>query len=241
MIKIYVGTSPHGLDAESQMVLDYSIRKHTTSEVEITWMKTNSDPNSKFFGWINKNWGTPFSGYRWAIPELCDFKGKAIYMDSDVLVLSDLKLLWDQDFEQNKAIIAKGISDPNRYCVSLWNNEYAKNFLPSIKDMRIDKFIHEKMIEFFSTNQEIVQPFNGNWNCVDGEGLPIDQIDIVHFSDMSTQPHLMKYTLPRLKSEGKSHWSRFNPVPHPRQDLQRTFDKYYQEALEAGYRVENYF
>ena len=241
MINIFIGTSGFGADAEAQMVLEYSIKKHTSVDVNIRWLKTSQDPNSKLFGWSKSRWGTPFSGYRWAIPEICDFKGKAIYMDSDVMVLSDLKNLWNQEFDDNKVVLSKGEAAPQRYCVSLWNNEYAKNFLPSVKSMRIDPFIHDKMIDFFADNQEIVQPFEGNWNCVDGEGLPIEEIQTLHFSDMQTQPHLMKYTLPRLRSDGRKHWSKFKPKPHPRQDLQRLFDKYYQEALDSGYKVENYF
>ena len=44
-------------------------------------------------GWVKapgRNWGTPFSCFRFAVPELCDFKGYAIYLDADMLVLGDI-------------------------------------------------------------------------------------------------------------------------------------------------------
>ena len=37
---------------------------------------------------------TPFSFQRFLIPELCGFKGRGIYVDSDMQVFEDIRGLW---------------------------------------------------------------------------------------------------------------------------------------------------
>ena len=46
VIKLFVGCAPNGEDAESQMVLEYTARKHSSLPIDIVWMKHSNDPNS---------------------------------------------------------------------------------------------------------------------------------------------------------------------------------------------------
>jgi hypothetical protein len=39
--------------------------------------------------------GTKFSAWRWLVPEAYQCEGKAIYLDSDIVVLADIAELWD--------------------------------------------------------------------------------------------------------------------------------------------------
>ena len=94
-VRVFVGCAPNGDDAESQAVLSYTARKHTTGPLWITWMVLSRDPASPWSGWRTDHWTTPFTGFRWAIPEVCGFKGRAIYMDSDMIVRADLRELWE--------------------------------------------------------------------------------------------------------------------------------------------------
>ena len=50
---------------------------------------------SFWHGWADKNWVAPFSGYRWGIPEACNFEGKAIYTDVDMINMRDMAELID--------------------------------------------------------------------------------------------------------------------------------------------------
>ena len=77
MIKIFVGTS----DTEDnwiEKVLVYSLYRNTSEELDIQFLRPKKFPN-----WNTRGWGTPFTNFRYAIPELCNFEGKAIYMDCD--------------------------------------------------------------------------------------------------------------------------------------------------------------
>ena len=83
-IQVFVGCDPNNCDLEQMMVLEYSLRKHTSHPVNITWMQLSHDTNSPWYtnqetgeGWRTEKWATPFSGFRWAIPESCNFEGRA--------------------------------------------------------------------------------------------------------------------------------------------------------------------
>ena len=46
------------------------------------------------------SWATPFSGFRWsAFRKHCGFKGRAIYLDIDMIVLADIAELWHHPIE----------------------------------------------------------------------------------------------------------------------------------------------
>src|SRR5262245_61554152 len=89
-IRIFVGCSGNNEDLEFQSVLHYSLEKHASQPLDITWMRLSRDPDSFWFsnpqkkeGWRTEGWATPFSALRWGIPAVCNFEGRAIYMDLD--------------------------------------------------------------------------------------------------------------------------------------------------------------
>lgn len=247
LIRVFVGTSPDGQDAESFSVLEYTLRKHSSLPVELNFMKLSNDPTDFWYsnpekgeGWNTSQWATPFSGFRWGIPEYCGFKGRAIYMDSDMIINNDIAKLWTQEFQPGKVIMSKGGNEGWRYCVALWDCEAAKKVLPPIKRRQIYPEFHRNMMHMFTTDpQGIVQPFQGDWNNVDGEGKKFEDIDILHYSSMNHQFHL-KHAIERLKKAGRSHWFDGKVEDHPRKDLQEIFDRLLAEAIENGYPVEKY-
>lgn len=246
VIKVFIGCDPNNCDLEQMMVLDYSIRKHTSRPVEIVWMQISRNPESYWYsnperdeGWHTQEWATPFSGFRWSIPEYCGFEGRAIYMDADVVVLSDLADLWQHPIEGEAIVAAKGGQGIRRLCVSVWDCAKAQKHLPPVAEQRANPHTHKTLMDSLRKNPQWVHPFNDSYNCVDGEGLPIEDIRILHYSDMGTQ-FSHKHSLPRLAAQGQKHWFDGQLLEHPRKDLTELFDRYYQEALDAGYRLENY-
>ena len=120
-IRIFVGCSANGEDAEAQAMLEYTLRHYATEPVEINWMMLSRDPASPWYsdpkknaGWNTIMWATPFSVFRWAIPHVCNFEGKAIYMDVDMIARTDIAKLWNQEIP--KAILWK---DEKNSCVML--------------------------------------------------------------------------------------------------------------------------
>lgn len=246
MIRIFVGCAS-GDDLESQAVLEYTLRKHCPADIQITWMQLSRDPTSPFYsdgnglGWQTQDWSTPFSGFRWLVPALCEYDGRAIYMDSDMIARADIRELWRQPFEPGKCVISKGGSHSWRFCVSLWDCERAKRHLFPATELR-QRWSHQRMISRFqNASVGAVQAFEGNWNCIDLENLSIDDpaVKMIHYSNESTQPQL-KYAIPRLADRGAPHWFDGKIRHHPRADLVLLFDKLLGEAIAAGYSPSKY-
>ena len=250
IVKIFVGCSANGEDIESQAVLEYSLRKYSSLPIEITWMKLSNDPKSFWYsknggveGWKTHKWITPFHGFRFGIPAACNFNGQAIYMDSDMIVMSDIAELWKQPFEENKIMMAKG-GKHARICVIKFDCAAAKklDLLTQIEKLKSSEDSFDIPYKFFCEHPEYVQNFVGNWNCVDGDNyvnLRDPEIKLHHYSSMSHQPHLA-FALPRLKQQGKQHW--FNGIvrKHWRKELIKIFNEFFAEAKLNGYSPEKY-
>lgn len=246
VIKVFVGCDPNNCDLEQMMVLDYSIHMHTSVPVEIIWMQLSRDPESYWYsnpetneGWNTTKWATPFSGFRWAIPEYCNFSGKAIYMDADMIVLSDLNELWEHPIRGESVVAAKTKADMTRLCTCLWDCEKAKTTILSVAQIKKDPDGHQKMMDLVKNNSQLVESYRDSYNCVDGEAEGIENIKILHYSDMGTQ-FSHKYSLTRVEKEGFKHWFDGKIMPHPRPELAELFDRYYTAALEADYKLEDY-
>lgn len=245
--RIFVGCDPNDCDLEQMMMLEYSLRHHASMPVEIHWMQLSRDPASPWYadpekglGWRTDTWVTPFSGFRWAIPEICGFEGRAIYMDADMLVLGDIAALWRQPLAPGKTMMAKkGRKNRTRFCVTVWDCAAAKAHLPALDALKASPQAHAERIQYFRDHAALIQSLPHGYNNVDGEDRPAEDIRILHYSDIGTQfshPH----TFRRLAAEGVQHWFDGEVLDHPRRDLQALFDRYYAQALAAGYTLDAY-
>jgi hypothetical protein len=171
LIRLAVACDPNHCDAESQSVLEWSVKKFTSRPVEITWIKLSRKPGDYGFGWRTEEWATSFSGLRWGLAEMYGFDGQYIYSDSDVIFLGDLAELWDQPFVPGKVAMAKG-GGSWRYCVSKWDAKEARKHIPALSSLRADPRSHQRMVNYMRVNDGLTQPFAGDWNCLDGEGHP---------------------------------------------------------------------
>lgn len=92
-IKLFVGTSDKH-DRTIEKIYLYSLLKNTSADIEVVWLRPSMFPD-----WKRKGWGTPFTCFRYAIPELCGFKGRALYTDCDMINFRDILSLWRTDLE----------------------------------------------------------------------------------------------------------------------------------------------
>ena len=90
-IRIFVGTSEYE-DKWIEKVLVYTLLQNTDRKLDITFMRP-----SMFEDWNKQGWGTPFTCFRYAIPHLCNFEERAIYMDVDQMNFRDIGVLYDTD------------------------------------------------------------------------------------------------------------------------------------------------
>ncbi|NDH17625.1 MAG: hypothetical protein EBY48_11245, partial [Opitutae bacterium] len=162
-------------DAKAEMVYEYSIRKNASVPVNITWMKQTRDETSSWGGWETPNWSTPFSGFRWIIPEVCGFQGRAIYTDCDMINLRDISELWNLEIPQDKWMLAR---DGKRfggkeYCVILF--DCAKFQMDTKENWKNVQTAHQQFMQIFLQNK-LVGPLDKRWNCHDGDDLPLEEI-----------------------------------------------------------------
>jgi len=247
-IKIFVGTPANNEDLESQAVLDWTLHKYASAPLEIVWMKLSRDPSSFWYsdwrngkGWITKGWATPFSPFRWAIPEYCGFEGRAIYLDVDMWLMDDITKLWDIPFRSGVFAIAK---NERTFCCTLFDCAKGRHFLPPVSRLRSEIGLYRTVRKktFTPTTVQSFLPW-GNWNCLDGEDyndLHDPDIKLIHCTSIPSQPQL-KYALPRLAAAGQKHWYTLNPPrPHLRADIPAMFDELLVEAIANGYKPANY-
>jgi lipopolysaccharide biosynthesis glycosyltransferase len=97
MIRVFIGTEPmQWLPTE---VLKHSIIKRTQTPVQFQELK---DIPLK----LKIKMYTGFSFYRYYIPEACNYQGRAIYLDADMVCLQDIAQLFELDM-QDKGALAK--------------------------------------------------------------------------------------------------------------------------------------
>lgn len=211
--RIFIGTSINGEDEQAEVTLAYSLRKHSSEPLEITFMRNNTDPNNPFANFNSKSWATPFSGLRWAIPEVCNFKGRAVYMDVDQLNLKDIMELHNIELNGKAIGCIQG-----RTCVMVIDCEKFKDIAVPIEKMKLEARYHAKLYAIVR-NPKICEIIDTRWNILDGNGnVPISSIWHLHFTSMPTQPW-------------KPAWYKGQHTPHSRKDLVELWEKYRDEAF----------
>lgn len=218
-VKMFIGTSANGEDADAEMVYEYSIRKNASCDVDITWMKQTHDTESVWGGWNTHMWPTPFSGFRWAIPAACNFEGRAIYTDVDMINFRDIKDLWDIDMMGKPIAARRGHRfGGHEFCVMVIDCAAIAPYLLPLNRMKIIEEYHRRMISFFSGNDDLVHDLDPRWNCLDGDNLTIDNMWTLHYTNMSTQPW-------------KPAWFTGQGKEHPRRELVDLWYSVRDEAL----------
>jgi len=227
-VRIFIGTSANGEDADAEMTYEYSLRKNTDRELDIVWMRQTRDEKSVWGGWNTERWSTPFSGFRWAIPEVCGFEGRAIYTDVDMINFKDISLLLDTDLNGKPVAARRGSRfGGHEFCVMVFDCEAFEQYSMPVKRMKQIAESHLRMINKFSGNDELVTDLDPRWNCLDGEDYAVDKMWQLHYTKMESQPW-------------KPSWFTGVTCDHKRSDLVELWYLTRQKALDAGYNVDNY-
>ena len=225
-VRIFIGSSANGEDTPIEIAYEHSIRKNISRDVEIVWMRQTNDEDSFWGGWTTNRWSTPFSGYRWAIPEYCDFEGRAIYTDVDMINYRDMAQLFDLDIQGKPLAARRGERfGGHEFCVVLFDcAKMREHVLPVSRQKKLDA-IHHRMIAKFSGSSDLTFDLDPRWNCLDGENKSISDIWQLHFTKMNTQP-----LKPKL-FQGETY-------EHPRKDVIKAYEDALQEALDTGYSLD---
>ncbi len=114
-IRIFVGTEDNQMPAAR--VLEYTIRGHTRHPVQVEFMRN-------YYGRMPKHRKnrprTTFSFCRLQIPQLCGYRGRAIYMDADMQVFGDVEELWSRPFQGHKIMVTRQDEPPDVWKDNSW-------------------------------------------------------------------------------------------------------------------------
>lgn len=186
-IKIFVGTT----DAQglASRVLEYSIKTTTQSPVEFCGLdQANREYRSPHAN-VNKE-KTPFSFQRFLIPELCNYKGKAIYLDSDMLVLRDIHDLWSTPMGEHDLLACNPNPSTDRkphYSVMLLDcNQLDWCIDGIIDDLDRNKLSYDMLLNKMVIAKNPALEISWHWNSL--ENYIEGKTALLHFTDMQSQP-----------------------------------------------------
>lgn len=196
-IRVFVGVDRSQLLAVS--VLEYSIKRHTTANVEVIPMLDLPVPVPKD---PRNSQRTGFSFSRFCIPKLAGYRGKAIYMDADMMVFKDIRDLWNIPFDGAKIIVQREVkhaeSTTQKYGAPKARKKQCAVMLLDCDrlDWRIEDIIRgldearydydQLMSEFCILDEEEVKygvPFE--WNSLEHWD---ESTCLIHYTDVATQP-----------------------------------------------------
>ncbi|HEY9626076.1 MAG TPA: glycosyltransferase [Coleofasciculaceae cyanobacterium] len=205
----------YSLQKSTQRDLDIYILNGTHNAIELNNQEPFPAPLSLKLKYKNT---TEFSLYRYLIPQICEYQGKAIYIDSDVICLADIGELFDTPLEGND-FLAKGDAYTQRgeklwgLSVMLLNCETCRFDLELYYSEITQGLYTEKDLScmspaFLSHHPFKVGVLDPNWNSFDYHDR---STKLIHYTDLYRQP--WKYP------------------DHPYGELWFT---YFREALAAG-------
>ncbi len=202
-VRVYVGADRS--QALAIQVLEHSIRRHTSHPVELHPMVDLPVPMPKD---PRQRPRTGFSFARFCIPKLAGYRGRAIYMDADMLVFKDIRSLWDIPMEGRSVLVQrelgaesipqKGSAPKKRVkqcavmlldCAKLtWDVERIT------EDLNEKKYTYEELLQQLClvAPEEIGHSIPFEWNSL--EILKPETCNL-HYTDMPTQPWVSPHNL----------------------------------------------
>tara|TARA_Y100001937_G_scaffold46642_1_gene65485 strand:+ start:6480 stop:7199 length:720 start_codon:yes stop_codon:yes gene_type:complete len=225
-LRFYIATDGTAMQ-KAEMALVYSIQKVCSVPFSVHFMDKHR-PDPLWHGWNDKKWYTPFSNFRFAIPEVNGFQGRAVYMDVDQIVLKDPKELFELEIPEDKAWLAL---DANRTDVMLMDCAKFKNIAnwPSIEEQ---KQSNNNIGHYVQKIKDCWSPLPKRWCCNDGgiasnqgNKIETDPYDpettcLMHYTQMNWQPW-------------KPYPEKFKYPPHPHARAESLWWQMYAGALES--------
>lgn len=184
-VRIFVAATP--AEWLPMRVLEFSIKETTKSAVEVralyTFERTHRMPKD-----VRNRPRTPFSFQRFLIPELCNFKGRAIYVDADMQVFKDIQGLWSVPLDGSSIQTVRPVGDGRK-------GQFSVMLLDcSALDWNVDEFVqrlddgvltYEQLMYEMRVAPSIGKAISGDWNCLERFDT---STSLLHYTDMDTQP-----------------------------------------------------
>jgi hypothetical protein len=186
-VRVYVGSQ------EAQLVpvqvLEYSIRKRTALPVEVFPLHEAGFDVPTPRDAANRP-RTPFSFQRFYIPRLAGYRGRAIYLDSDMQVFRDIRELWSLPFEGADLLAAWELEGSGRrpqFSVMLLDCAALRWDLEEIvAALDRGELTYETLMYEMRVARRIRAAIDPTWNSL--ERYEEGKTSLLHYTDMTRQP-----------------------------------------------------
>lgn len=196
-IRIVIGTEPRTEIARK--VLEYSILKHTKSRIDF-----HSLMGQDYYDRGKLGEGTGFSLLRFSIPEMFNYQGRAIYLDADMLVLSDINNIWQLGRKPSQNIIWCKYGNEKKKdaetSVMLIDCKAAKHKLKTVAEIKSylqndsDRSKYREIMKLKYLDPKPIE-LSRWWNVMD-KGCVFSKIEdfsspnakLLHYTNVRTQP-----------------------------------------------------
>ena len=191
MIQIAIGTQANQL--VPQKVLAYSIRAHTREALDLRFERQRQ----------RQLGGTRFGFVRFTVPSLFGYRGRAIYLDADQLVLADVRDLVEQLDDRHAIGIVRDVQGTfggrpvaprNETSVMVLDCEKLKQWdpatlfdsvVPNEAALRPGQIHYKDFMRLAGVDPSLIQAIDPRWNHYN---LVRDDTKLVHFSHVREQP-----------------------------------------------------
>ncbi len=185
-VRVFVAATPaEWLPAR---VLEFSIREKTDLAVDVSFLYQSGidipvPDNPK-----NRP-RTPFSFQRFLIPELCEYQGRAIYLDADMQVFKDITELWNYPLDEADLLTVKdgGNGRKGQFSVMLLDCARLKWDIKAIVEkLNSGDLDYAGLMYEMKVAPEIGKNIDPKWNSL--ESFKPATTALLHYTDMNTQP-----------------------------------------------------
>jgi len=190
-IRVYVGAT------EAEMlpvkVLEYSIRKHASMSVEVIPLH-RSGLEIPLPRDAKNQPRSPFSFQRFLIPVLTGYRGRAIYLDSDMQMFKDIRVLWTLPFKGADLLVVSEPKDSGRrpqFSVVVLNCHTLRwDIREIVRELDQGQMDYEELMYEMTIAKNVRTDIDPAWNML--ERFCGRETALLHFTDMSTQPWVSK-------------------------------------------------
>ena len=191
MIKVFCGWDSNEPVASS--VLIHSLMRTAKEPISITPMILGQLPMTRERAEYQS---TEFSFSRFLVPYLCEYSGRAIFLDGDMLCRSDIGELWKLTDTPHPVSVVKHDYQPkkedkflgykqsiyekkNWSSLMVFNNPLCKALTPKVVNEGSGLFLHQfKWLQ----DDSLIGPIPVEWNHLVEEYAPNPKAKIVHFT-----------------------------------------------------------
>lgn len=169
-------------------VLEFSIRQSTSHPVQVDSIAAFDRPIPMPRDLRNRP-RTPFSFQRFLIPEICGFKGRAIYLDADMQVFHDIDAVWSAPMADHDLLaVSEGTAGrKGQFSVMLLDCEQLQWRIEEVvRGLDERRYTYEQLMYEMCLAASVGRTLDPAWNSLEKYDAGVTKL--LHYTDMNTQP-----------------------------------------------------